>query len=97
MFLLLSPSLSTSHPLPHHHPYCVGEPSLRPRVLARGKWNKKLFASVCTDLVPDHMMNLRDELNGHDAGSLYRFWPSAKRTKTPFQIMLPGLVSRAEA
>lgn len=94
VFLLLSPSLSTSHPLPHHHLYYVGIPSLRSRVLAEGKWNKQLFASVCTDLVPDHMMNLRDELNGHDAGSLYRFWPSAKRTKKPFLIMLPGQVSR---
>ncbi|CAM9804897.1 unnamed protein product, partial [Laminaria digitata] len=71
-------------------PESSANPSLRSRALALGKWNKQLFASVCTDLVPEHMVDLRNELNGHDAASLYRFWPSAKRTMKPFSIMLPG-------
>lgn len=68
-------------------------PPRAPRV-AHGKWNKELFGSVCTELVPEHMVDLKDELSGRDAGLLYRFWPSAKRAKRPFSIMLPGQVRR---
>lgn len=38
------------------------------------------------------MVGLKNELNGHDAALLYNFWPSAKRAKMPFSIMLPGQV-----
>lgn len=48
---------------------------------------------MCTDLVPEHMVDLKNELSGHNAALLYRFWPSAKRAKMPFSIMLPGQVS----
>lgn len=47
---------------------------------------------MCTELVPEHMMDLKNELSGHNAALLYRFWPSAKRAKMPFSIMLPGQV-----
>lgn len=47
---------------------------------------------MCTELVPEHLVDLKDELNGHDAALLYNFWPSAKRAKMPFSIMLPGQV-----
>ena len=49
--------------------------------------------SLCTDLVPEHMVDLKDDLAGNDAAMLYRFWPSAKRAKEPFSIMLPGQVN----
>lgn len=39
----------------------------------------ELFTSVCAELVPEHMMDLRDALNDNEPASLYRFWPSAKR------------------
>ena len=39
------------------------------------------------------MIDLKNELSGHDAGSLYRFWPSAKQAKKPFSIMLPAQVN----
>lgn len=48
---------------------------------------------MCTELVPEHMVDLKDELNGHNAALLYQYWPSAKRAKMPFSIMLPGQVS----
>lgn len=38
------------------------------------------------------MVDLKDELNGHDAALLYNFWPSAKRARMPFLIMLPSQV-----
>ncbi|CAM9350980.1 unnamed protein product [Scytosiphon promiscuus] len=58
--------------------------------LPLGKWNKEMFGSVCTELVPEHLVDLKDELSGRNAALLYRFWPSAKRAKMPFSIMLPG-------
>lgn len=42
--------------------------------------------------MPEHLVDLKDELSGHDAALLYNFWPSAKRAKMPFSIMLPGQV-----
>ena len=62
--------------------------------LAAAEWNRELFGSLCTDLVPDHLVDLKNEFAGNDADSLYRFWPSAKRAKPPFSVLLPGQVRR---
>lgn len=49
---------------------------------------------MCTELVPEHMMDLKNELSGRNPAALYRHWPSAKRTLKPFSIMLPGQVMK---
>lgn len=54
----------------------------------------KLFTSVCEELVPEHILDLKDELNDSDPVSLYRFWPSAKRVRKALAITLPTQASR---
>lgn len=72
--------VSTGKPLQHFHGVAAAE------------WNRELFGSLCTDLVPDHLVDLKNEFAGNAADTLYRFWPSAKRAKQPFSVMLPGQV-----
>lgn len=78
------------------NPLAPATPAVRSATLAPWHWNKHLFGSVCKELVPEHMMDLKAQLL-EDAGnpaSLYQYWPLAKRTRPPFSILLPAEVRR---
>lgn len=67
-------------------------PAVRSTTLAPWSWNKQLFASACKELVPEHMVDLKDYLSITEPASLYHFWPLAKRTLQPFSVLLPAEV-----